>query len=225
MNVQIAEDWKQILQTEFQQNYFKNLVSFLKKEKQAGKTIYPKGSDIFKAFELTPFNNLKVVLLGQDPYHGFQQAHGLSFSVQKGVPIPPSLKNIYKELADDLQISIPSHGDLSIWARQGVLLLNASLTVLESQPMSHSQIGWELFTNAVIKKISDEKKGIVFLLWGRFAQQKITLINTSHHHILTSAHPSPLSAHNGFWGSKPFSKINQYLLQQNKEPINWLIPD
>lgn len=223
MNVKIEPEWGKVLAEEFEKSYFENIVRFLKEEKAAGKVIYPPGPSIFQAFALTPFSRVKAVLLGQDPYHGYGQAHGLCFSVQKGVPIPPSLINIYKELKDDLDIDPPAHGFLEKWAQQGLLMLNASLTVEAGKPMSHSKIGWEQFTDTVIKKVSDEKEGIVFILWGRFAQQKEVLIDKGKHFILKAAHPSPFSAHSGFLGSRPFSKTNELLIKQGKEPIDWQI--
>lgn len=223
MDVKIEESWKQALRQEFAKPYFLEIVSFLRTEKMLGKTIYPPGSLIFNAFNTTPFNQVKCVILGQDPYHGAGQAHGLSFSVQHGVQTPPSLQNIYKELASDLGLAIPTHGNLSNWATQGVLLLNASLTVRASEAMSHAKIGWADFTNAVIKKLSDERKHLVFLLWGRFAQEKQPLINETKHLVLKAAHPSPLSAHNGFWGCKHFSKTNAYLVKNGIDPIDWKV--
>jgi uracil-DNA glycosylase len=221
MNVKIEPEWGAALQAEFEKPYFKEIVQFLKDEMAAGKTIYPAGPDIFSGFTLTPFSKVKVVVIGQDPYHGAGQAHGLSFSVKKGVTIPPSLMNMYKELKADLNIDHPGHGYLAQWAEQGVLMLNASLTVEASKPMSHAKIGWEQFTNAVIQTVSDKLDGVVFLLWGRFAQQKEALINTEKHFILKSAHPSPFSATSGFFGSRPFSETNKILKQEGKEPINW----
>jgi uracil-DNA glycosylase len=200
------------------------LRQFLKNEKQAGNKIYPKGSDIFNAFNKTPFDKVEVVILGQDPYHGENQAHGLSFSVQKGITIPPSLRNIYKELQTDIPVFIiPGHGDLTKWAEQGVLLLNASLTVRAGIPGSHQKKGWEEFTDNVIKTISDKKEGIVFILWGSFAQAKAELIDKAKHHIIKSPHPSPFSADRGFFGSKPFSKTNEILIKEGKKPIDWQI--
>jgi uracil-DNA glycosylase len=221
MNVKIEPEWGEALKEEFDKPYFKEIVRFLKDEKNAGKIIYPAGPDIFSAFTLTPFSEVKVVIIGQDPYHGEGQAHGLSFSVKKGVTVPPSLVNMYKELKADLNIDPPGHGYLEQWARQGVLMLNASLTVEASKPMSHAKIGWEQFTNAVIKTVSDKLEGVVFLLWGKFAQQKETLIDTNKHFILKSAHPSPFSAAQGFFGSMPYSKTNKLLKQQGKAEINW----
>ena len=221
MNVQIEASWKKVLHQEFGKEYFQQLALFLKTEKMQGKTIYPPGSLIFNAFDKTPFNKVKVVLLGQDPYHGPGQAHGLCFSVPDGVPPPPSLVNMYKELHTDIGMAIPKTGNLTKWAEQGVLLLNAVLTVRAGEAASHSKIGWMNFTDAVIKKISAEKKGIVFLLWGRFAQEKQVLIDGTKHFILKAAHPSPLSAHNGFFGCKHFSKTNELLVQQGLDPIDW----
>jgi uracil-DNA glycosylase len=223
MNVKIDPSWKKVLQKEFNQPYFSNIVEHIKTEKAQKKTIYPSGNNIFNAFNLTPFENVKVVILGQDPYHGPGQAHGLCFSVLKGVDTPPSLQNIYKELNQDIGLSIPQHGDLSNWAKQGVFLLNASLTVRAGEPMSHSKIGWANFTDAVIKHLSVQKKNLVFILWGKFAQEKKSLIDESKHLILTSAHPSPLSAHTGFFGSKHFSKTNEYLVNHGIDPIDWQI--
>lgn len=223
MNVQIEESWKKELNDEFSKAYFTGIVDFLKAEKALKKTIYPPGSLIFNAFAQTPFDKVKVVILGQDPYHGPGQAMGLSFSVPDGIPQPPSLQNIFKELHSDIGMPIPKTGNLTPWAKQGVLLLNASLTVRANEANSHSKIGWTVFTDAVIKKISDEKSGVVFLLWGRFAQEKQTLIDVSKHHVLKAAHPSPLSAHNGFFGCKHFSKTNELLIKEGKQPIDWMI--
>lgn len=225
MNVQIEPSWKEQLAKEFEQEYFGRIVTFLKNEKASGKIIYPPGDFIFNAFRLTPFKNVKAVLLGQDPYHGAGQAHGLCFSVQKGIKPPPSLLNIYKELQADLGIAPPDHGCLESWAAQGLLMLNTSLTVEAGKPMSHAGIGWENFTDAVIKKISEEKKGVVFLLWGRFAQSKEELIDTGKHFVLKAAHPSPFSANVGFFGCRHFSKTNNILQQQNLQEINWSIED
>lgn len=223
MDVKIEESWKKVLQAEFNKSYFENITAFLKTEKAQGKIIYPPGSLIFNAFEKTPFNILKVLLLGQDPYHGKGQAMGLSFSVPKGIRPPPSLINIFKELQDDVGIAIPSAGDLTPWATQGVMLLNAALTVRAGEANSHAKIGWHQFTDAVIKKVSDEKEGIVFLLWGAFARQKQELIDQTKHHVLKAAHPSPYSADKGFFGCKHFSKTNEYLVAQKKDPINWAL--
>jgi uracil-DNA glycosylase len=220
--VQLAESWKPVLAQEFNQPYFTQLTEFIKHEKAAGKTIYPLGSQIFNAFEFTPFNEVKVVILGQDPYHGAGQAHGLCFSVNKNVAVPPSLKNIYKELQTDIEgYTAPNHGDLSHWAKQGVLLLNATLTVEKDKAGSHQGKGWEQFTDAVIKQLSTQKEKLVFILWGKFAQSKATLIDTQKHLVLTAAHPSPFSAYNGFLGCKHFSKTNAYLIANNLTPISW----
>lgn len=221
MEVKMEPSWKQVLHQEFKKDYFLQAVQHLKIEKSQGKTIYPPGKYIFNAFDTTPFDKVKVVILGQDPYHGPGQAHGLCFSVQKGVPPPPSLLNIFKELKEDIGMEIPSHGDLTHWATQGVFLLNASLTVRAGEPMSHSQIGWAPFTDAVIKTISQKKEHVVFLLWGKFAKEKISLIDTEKHLVLTAAHPSPLSAHNGFLGCKHFSTTNQYLIKNGIDPVDW----
>lgn len=223
MNVQIEPSWQKALAPEFDKPYFAGIVQFLKNEKAAGKEIYPAGPLIFNAFNLTPFDKVKAVLIGQDPYHGYGQAHGLSFSVPPGIKPPPSLMNMYKELKDDLGIDAPAHGCLEHWARQGLLMLNASLTVAAATPMSHSKIGWEQFTDAVIRTVSDQKEGVVFILWGRFAQQKEVLIDKNKHFVLKAAHPSPFSAHSGFFGSKPYSRTNELLMQQGKEPIDWTL--
>lgn len=221
MEVQIEESWKKVLKQEFAKDSFKHIVAFLKAERMAGKTIYPPGSLIFNAFNKTPFDHVKVVLLGQDPYHGPHQAHGLSFSVQKGVAPPPSLINIFQELHNDVGVPVPDTGDLTPWAEQGVLLLNASLTVRAGEPMSHAKIGWADFTDAVIKKVSDEKENVVFLLWGKFAQEKQVLIDETKHLVLKAAHPSPFSADRGFFGCKHFSKTNKYLVKHGIDPIDW----
>ncbi|HMW67027.1 MAG TPA: uracil-DNA glycosylase [Chitinophagaceae bacterium] len=221
MEVKIEPGWKKLLKKEFEQPYFEQMALHLKTEKQQGKIIYPPGAFIFNAFNSTPIDQVKVVILGQDPYHGAGQAHGLCFSVQTGVPPPPSLINIFKELNEDLGVAIPSHGNLSAWATQGVFLLNASLTVRAGEPMSHSKIGWAQFTDNVIKKISTEKTKVVFLLWGKFAQEKKALIDESKHCILKAAHPSPLSAHAGFFGCRHFSKTNEYLVSKGIDPVNW----
>lgn len=220
MDVKMEESWKEVLKGEFDKGYFKQLVTFLRTEKMAGKTIYPPGNLIFNAFNTTPFRHVKAVLLGQDPYHGPGQAHGLCFSVQDGVPPPPSLVNIFKELHTDTGTPIPSHGNLTKWAEQGLLLLNTSLTVRRAEPMSHSKIGWADFTNTVIRKVSDLQEHAVFLLWGRFAQEKQVLIDETKHLVLKAAHPSPLSANAGFFGCKHFSKTNEYLAQNGIDPID-----
>ena len=221
MEVKIEESWKQALEPEFSKPYFHNIVVHLKTERTQGKTIYPPGSLIFNAFNTTPLDKVKVVILGQDPYHGPGQAHGLCFSVQQGVPPPPSLVNIFKELKEDVGMRIPAHGNLTHWAEQGVFLLNASLTVRAGEPMSHAKIGWASFTDTVIKTISERKKQVVFLLWGKFAQEKRSLIDESKHLILRSVHPSPLSAHGGFFGCKHFSQTNEYLVSKGMDPIDW----
>lgn len=223
MSVKIEESWKEVLDAEFTKPYFKQLTQHLKTEKEQGKTIYPPGSLIFNAFNHTPFPNVKAVILGQDPYHGPGQAMGLSFSVPRGVPQPPSLINILKELHEDTGAPIPRHGDLTSWADQGVLLLNASLTVRAGEANSHARIGWHQFTDAVIRTISEGKKGVVFLLWGKFAQEKTALIDTKSHHVLKAAHPSPLAAANGFFGCRHFSKTNQFLIKQGDDPIDWAL--
>ncbi len=221
MDVQIEESWKKVLLQEFSQPYFAGIVSFLKAEKSSGKIVYPPGKFIFNAFNTTPFDKVKVVLLGQDPYHGPGQAHGLSFSVPNGIPPPPSLINIFKELHNDIGLAIPNHGNLTHWAEQGVLLLNASLTVRANEPMSHSKIGWSQFTDAVIKKVSEQKNNVVFLLWGKFAQEKQALIDSEKHLVLKVAHPSPFSADRGFFGCRHFSKANEYLVQHRIDPVDW----
>jgi uracil-DNA glycosylase len=216
--------WQAVLQPEFDKPYMVKLKQFLLKEKESGQIVYPKNADIFNAFNTTHFDDVKVVILGQDPYHGAHQAHGLSFSVQKGIAIPRSLSNIYKELKTDIPgFTIPTHGNLEEWAKQGVLLLNATLTVRASTPGSHQKQGWEEFTDEVIKTISDKKQGIVFILWGAFAQSKAVLIDEKKHFIIKSAHPSPFSADRGFFGSKPFSKTNEILRKEGKKEIDWQI--
>ena len=222
MDVKIEDSWKFVLKEEFAKPYFEQIVTFLKTEKATGKTIFPSGTNIFNAFNKTPFNKVKVVILGQDPYHGYGQAHGLSFSVLSGVKIPPSLQNIFKEIKTDIGIDQPPNiGDLTNWAEQGVLLLNAALTVREGEPMSHAKFGWAQFTDAVMSTISENKENVIFLLWGKFAQDKQVLINTDSHYVLKAAHPSPLSAHNGFFGCKHFSKTNEILVNHGENPINW----
>ena len=220
MDVKIEQSWKEALAGEFGKPYFASLVSFLRNEKAAGKVIYPPGSQIFRAFDLTPVQNVKVVILGQDPYHGPGQAHGLSFSVPSGVPAPPSLKNIFKEIETDLGVRMSGHPNLENWARQGVLLLNAVLTVRAAEAASHSRIGWQEFTDAVIKYISDNCEGVVFMLWGNFARGKSELIDHSRHCVLEAAHPSPL-ARGAFFGCRHFSQANNYLLSTFRTPINW----
>ena len=221
MDVRMEPSWKEVLKEEFDKPYFEQLTLFLKTEKALRKIIYPPGNLFFNAFEKTPFGKIKVVILGQDPYHNKGQAHGLCFSVPDGIAKPPSLLNIFKELKNDLGIPIPETGNLEKWAEQGVLLLNASLSVHENEPGSHGNKGWLQFTDHVIKKISDAKEGIIFLLWGRYAQEKQALIDETKHYVLKAAHPSPFSAYNGFFGCKHFSKTNELLMKQNKEPIDW----
>ncbi|GAA4913199.1 uracil-DNA glycosylase [Mucilaginibacter defluvii] len=224
MAIDLEPSWLNVLGGEFQKDYMVKLREFLKSEKESGQTVYPKNSDIFNAFNKTPFDKLKVVILGQDPYHGAHQAHGLSFSVQKGINPPPSLKNIYKELVTDIPgFAIPTHGELTEWAEQGVMMLNATLTVRAGSPGSHQKKGWEIFTDTVIKTISEQKEGIVFLLWGKFAQAKAELIDAGKHHILKAAHPSPYSADSGFFGCRHFSKTNEILVKKGKNTIDWQI--
>lgn len=223
MNMPLKNDWKDFLKDEFQKDYYLNLREFLKKEYQT-QTIYPSMYDIFNALHFTPFHQVKVVILGQDPYHGPNQAHGLSFSVQPGVQTPPSLQNMYKELANDIDFSIPSHGYLKSWADQGVLLLNNVLTVRAGQAHSHKGKGWERFTNQVIQTLNQKEHPIVFLLWGAAAQKKVEFIDTNKHYILKSPHPSPLSAHRGFFGCRHFSKANAILEQENLQTIKWQLP-
>ncbi len=221
MHTQIEPSWKEALKDEFEKPYFKKLATTVRFAYRGGEPIYPPPQFIFNAFTLCPFGAVKVVVLGQDPYHGAGQAHGLCFSVQDGVRTPPSLQNIYKELESDLGIPIHSSGNLTHWAKQGILLLNTTLTVREGIPNSHQGLGWETFTDAVIQKISDEKEHVVFLLWGNYAQKKGTHINTKKHLVLTAPHPSPFSAHTGFFGCKHFSKTNTYLKTHGKTPIDW----
>jgi len=224
MQVKIEESWKQELADEFRQPYFTEIVQFLKKEKQAGKVIYPPGPLIFNAFNCTPFDRVKVVIIGQDPYHGHGQAHGLSFSVPRGVAVPPSLVNIFNEIHTDLGLPVPKHGNLEYWAAQGVLLLNAALTVEASRPMSHSGIGWHHFTDSVIRHISADKAHVVFILWGRFAQGKAALIDQHKHLVLQAAHPSPYSC-SGFFGCRHFSKANAWLEAHGMQPVDWSLPE
>jgi len=221
MDVKIESGWKEVLKQEFAKTYFLQIANFIKTEKLAGKIIYPPGGLIFNAFNTTHFDKVKVVILGQDPYHGSGQAHGLSFSVPDGIAQPPSLMNIFKELHNDIGLPIPKNGNLTRWAEQGVLLLNASLTVRAGEPMSHAKIGWSEFTNSVIKKISNEKKNIVFILWGKFAQEKQELIDETKHLVLKAAHPSPFSVEKGFYGCRHFSKTNEYLMRNGIDPIDW----
>lgn len=223
MDVQIEKSWKEALKQEFNKAYFQQLVMFLKIEKSQNKIIYPPGNLIFNAFNQTVYENVKCVIIGQDPYHNVGQAHGLSFSVPDGIKPPPSLINIYKELKADIGMPIPKTGNLLPWAKQGVLLLNAVLTVRANEPASHAQSGWMDFTNAVISLISEKLFGVVFLLWGKFAQEKQALIDETKHFVLKAAHPSPFSADKGFFGCKHFSKTNELLMQQGKEAIDWKI--
>ncbi len=220
MDVKIEESWKQRLASEFEKPYFHELVTFVKNE-YATQTIYPPGRMMFNAFDQCPFDQVKVVILGQDPYHGPGQAHGLCFSVNDGVPFPKSLQNIFKEIQDDLGINPPATGNLLRWSQQGVLLLNATLTVRAHQAGSHQNRGWETFTDAVIHRIAEEKTHVVFILWGSYAQKKGSFIDPSNHLILKSAHPSPLSAYQGFFGSRHFSKANEYLIRTGQTPISW----
>ena len=222
MDVHIESSWKEVLKNEFTKTYFLEIVTLLKMEKNAGKIIYPPGPLIFNAFTQKPFKKVRVVIIGQDPYHNPGQAHGLSFSVPSGVKPPPSLMNIYKEINSSLGIPMPAEfGNLTKWAEQGVMLLNAILTVRANEPGSHSKIGWMNFTDAVIKKISDEKTGVIFLLWGKFAQEKQVLIDETKHHVLKAAHPSPFSAFQGFFGCNHFLKVNELLTSHELQPIDW----
>jgi uracil-DNA glycosylase len=221
----LNNSWLNYLKAEFDQPYMKNLIQFLESEKQADKRIYPINEHIFTALNTSELKDVKVVILGQDPYHGQGQAHGLSFSVPKGIRIPPSLVNIYKELQMDLGLPIPRHGNLLSWAEQGVLLLNSVLTVEHAQAASHQKRGWEQFTDAVISAINRERKNVIFLLWGNYAQKKGQIIDRNHHLILHAPHPSPLSAHRGFLGCQHFSQANNYLLKTNQSQINWSIPE
>ena len=221
-NVNIEESWKTVLQDLFEQPFFDNLVAFIKEEKAEGKVIYPPGSLIFNAFNRTPFEQVKVVILGQDPYHNPGEAMGLCFSVPRGVRIPPSLQNTYKELNADLGVAIPGHGDLTRWAEHGVFLLNAMLTVEQNKAGSHQYIGWQDFTDGVIRALSRKREGLVFMLWGNFARKKAALIDRSRHLVLEAAHPSPL-AQGAFFGCRHFSKANEYLISKGKDPIDWTI--
>ena len=223
-NVKIEASWKAALSNEFEQPYFDTVAQYLRQAKADNKIVYPPGSLIFNAFDTTPFDGVKVVILGQDPYHNPGQAMGLSFSVPRGVSVPPSLRNMYKELSDSTDFNTPRHGDLTAWAEQGVFLLNAMLTVEKNKPGSHKDIGWQNFTDAVIRTLSTEKEHLVFLLWGAFAQKKRSLIEEDKHLVLASAHPSPFSAHRGFLGNGHFVKTNEYLEANGKAPINWQLP-
>ncbi len=223
--IKIEPSWKQHLLPQFQQDYMHSLRDFLVAQKKAGKVIYPKGDEYFNAFNLTPFDRVKVVMIGQDPYHGPGQAHGLCFSVQKGVRFPPSLQNIFKEIHADLGLPIPTNGCLSHWAEQGVLLLNAVLTVEQSKAAAHQGKGWEQFTDAAIRELNEKREGIVFMLWGSYAQKKGQIIDQKKHCVLKAPHPSPLSAHRGFFGCRHFSKANQYLEAKGLTPIDWSVPE
>lgn len=223
--VRLEPSWKEHLLPEFSKPYMQKLKSFLRAEAQAKKVIYPRGSEFFAALNHTPFDKVKVVILGQDPYHGVGQAHGLCFSVKPGVDIPPSLVNIYKELKSDLGIRPPSHGHLTHWADQGVLLLNATLSVEANRAGSHQNKGWEEFTDAIIWHLNEEREGIAFVLWGSYAQKKGAFIDSKKHLVLKAPHPSPLSAHRGFFGCKHFSKINEYLKSKGQTPIDWNLPE
>lgn len=220
MEVKIESTWKSVLEEEFSKPYFEQLTQFVKSE-YATKKIFPKGPDIFRAFDLTPFDQVKVVILGQDPYHEPNQAHGLCFSVQDGIKFPPSLQNIFKELSAEGDFQIPASGNLTKWAEQGVLLLNATLTVEAHKAGSHQNRGWERFTDAVIHKLAESREGIVFILWGAYAQRKGAFIDASKHCILKSAHPSPLSAYRGFFGNNHFGKANEYMTQRGSQPVDW----
>ncbi len=224
-NIPLHSSWKILLKDEFKKEYFKNLESFLTQEEQNQEVIYPPKENIFEALNQTPLNKVRVVLIGQDPYHGEGQAHGLSFSVLEEVKIPPSLRNIYKEIADDLKLEIPLHGNLTSWAREGVLLLNDVLTVRKSEAASHQKKGWEIFTNKIIELVDSECENVVFILWGSGAQKKAKKVDTTKHFIIKSVHPSPLSSYRGFFGSKPFSQCNHYLRTNGLEEINWNIND
>ncbi len=219
--VQLQESWKIRLASEFTQDYMQRLRMFLVQEKQQGKEIYPQGNDYFAALNAVPFDEIKVVILGQDPYHGPNQAHGLSFSVKPGIAIPPSLRNIYQELHHDIGFQIPNHGCLTPWAQQGVLLLNSVLTVEKNLAASHQGKGWERFTDVIIHQLNEQHEHLVFLLWGSYAQKKGAFIDSNRHLVIKSPHPSPLSAHRGFLGSQPFSKTNDYLKAHGKSTINW----
>lgn len=223
--IKLDESWRIALQKEFDSPYMKDLKAFLQEEKKAGKRIFPRGPEWFRALNLTPLGSVRVVILGQDPYHGAGQAHGLCFSVRKGVRIPPSLKNIYKEMLSDLGIPPAHHGNLTSWARQGVLLLNSVLTVELGQAASHQRHGWERFTDAVIASVNEQKTPVVFILWGSYAQKKAAFVDSSRHLVLKATHPSPLSAHTGFFGNRYFSKANAFLEEHGLKPIDWQLPE
>ncbi|HHP7240751.1 MAG TPA: uracil-DNA glycosylase [Cyclobacteriaceae bacterium] len=220
MNVKIEEQWKEKLKKEFEKPYFERLIAFVRDEYKYH-VVYPPGKEIFNAFDQCPYEKVKVVIIGQDPYHGKGQAHGLCFSVNENIKMPPSLVNIFKEIKDDLGVEAPLHGNLENWAKQGVLLLNATLTVKARQPGSHQNKGWETFTDAAIRSLAENRENLVFLLWGSYAQRKGAVIDQSRHLVLKSAHPSPFSAHRGFFGNRHFSKANAYLRKHNIEPIHW----
>lgn len=221
MNVKIEDSWKSVLADEFEKDYFKKLTEFVRGEYLSGKTIYPAPKNIFNAFNLCPLDQVKVVIIGQDPYHEPGQAHGLCFSVENGVDLPPSLINIYKEIESDIGCKSITNGDLTAWANQGVLLLNATLTVRAHAAASHAGHGWETFTDAVIRAVAQTQKNVVYMLWGSFAQKKAEMVDKNENLVLCSAHPSPLSAYRGFFGNHHFSRANEYLVQHGKEPINW----
>jgi uracil-DNA glycosylase len=223
--VRLGDSWKAVLGEEFSRSYMHELKAFLQREKADGKHIFPKGAEYFRALDLTPLDEVRVVILGQDPYHGAGQAHGLCFSVQPGVRIPPSLVNIYKEMQSDLGIPPARHGFLERWARQGVLLLNSVLTVEEARAASHQGKGWEQFTDAVIRAVNEDCEHVVFMLWGSYAQKKAAFVDRSRHLVLKAPHPSPLSAHNGFFGSRHFSQANEYLVAQGRNAIDWQLPE
>lgn len=225
MAIDLPDDWLAVLGGEFEQPYMQNLKAFLAQEKAQGKVIYPHSSDWFNAFKYTPLDQVKVVILGQDPYHGPDQAHGLCFSVRPGVKTPPSLVNIYKELQSDLGVQPVNHGYLTSWAKQGVLMLNAVLTVEQANAASHQKKGWEQFTDKVIHIINEQLDGVVFLLWGSYAQKKASFVDQNKHLVLKSVHPSPLSAHRGFFGNRQFSQANAFLVSRGKQPINWQLPE
>lgn len=223
-SVKLDDSWKKVLIDEFDKDYMVRLREFLRQEKQQGKVIFPRGDEYFKAFDTTPFEKVKVVILGQDPYHGPRQAHGLCFSVQKGVAFPPSLLNIFKELQADLGLPIPTHGCLSHWAEQGVLLLNSVLTVEQGRAAAHQGKGWEQFTDRVVRELAEQREGVVFMLWGSYAIKKGQFIDRKRHLVLTAPHPSPLSAHRGFLGCKHFSQANAFLQSRGEKPIDWTVP-
>ncbi len=223
--VHLHESWLEPLRNEFSQPYMVALKSFLTAEKSGGKIIYPKGREWFHALDTTPLKQVRVVILGQDPYHGEGQAHGLCFSVREGVAPPPSLQNIFKEMKTDLGIDMPNHGNLETWAKQGVLLLNSVLTVEANRAASHAGKGWEKFTDAVIAQVNALPHPVVFILWGNYAQKKACFLDVKKHHVIKSAHPSPLSAHNGFFGSKPFSRTNDFLLSKHQPAVDWKLPE